>query len=86
MEFCLVKHCNDGATFENQVTQDEWEALNNLLTDIRAKKKHEELKQKHKMEISFAISDAISSLGLEDTKQIVRELNRELRVLGAAVD
>lgn len=86
MEFCLVQHCNGGATFENQVTQDEWEALNNLLTDIRAKKKHEELKQKHKMEISLTINDAIYSLGLEDTKQIVRELSKELRGLVAAVD
>ena len=31
------------------------------------------------MAISFEISDSISKIGLEETKRIVRELNRELR-------
>jgi hypothetical protein len=65
------------------LTSDEVEACKLLLKDIREKKERERLINKAKMSISFEISNAISEIGLETTKNIVRELNRELRELTA---
>ena len=62
------------------LTNDEVEALKLLLEDIRAKKEQERLIQKAKSSISFEIANAISEIGLEETKRIVRELNKELRI------
>ncbi len=62
------------------LTNDEAEAMLLLLEDIRARKERERQIQKAKMAISFEISNAISEIGLEETKRIVRELNRELRM------
>lgn len=60
------------------LTEDEAEQLTNLLLTIRKEKEKERLIQKAKMAISFEISDAISRIGLAETKRIVRELNKEL--------
>ena len=62
------------------LTKDEVEAMLLLLEDIRARKERERQIQKAKMAISFEISNAVSEIGLEETKRIVRELNRELRM------
>ena len=67
------------------LTKDEVEAMLLLLEDIRARKERERQIQKAKMAISFEISNAISEIGLEETKRIVRELNRELRMQKEAV-
>ena len=61
------------------LTSDEVEACKLLLEDIRARKERDRLINKAKMSISFEISNAIAEIGLETTKNIVRELNRELR-------
>ena len=61
------------------LTNDEVEAMLLLLEDIRARKEKERHIKAAKMAISFEISNAISEIGLEETKRIVRELNRELR-------
>ncbi len=60
------------------LTEDEAEQLTNLLLTIREEKEKQRLIQKAKTAISFEISDAISRVGLEEVKKIVRELNREL--------
>lgn len=65
------------------LTDDEVQACMTLLRDIRERKRREKLIQKAKTSISFEISNAISEIGLETTKNIVRELNRELRELTA---
>ena len=65
------------------LTDDEAQACMAFLRDIWDKKRQEKLIQKAKMSISFEISNAISEIGLETTKHIVRELNRELRELKA---
>ena len=65
------------------LTDDEIEACKLLLEDIRARKERQRLIDKAKMSISFEISNAISEIGLATTKNIVRELNRELRELTA---
>lgn len=62
------------------LTNDEIEAVKLLLEDIRARKEQQRLILKAKMAISFEISNAISEIGLEETKRIVRELNKELRI------
>lgn len=61
------------------LTDDEIEACKLLLEDIRARKERDRLIRKVKMSISFEISNAISEIGLATTKNILRELNRELR-------
>ena len=61
------------------LTDDECEALHKCLMEIREKKRHDQLIQACKTNISFQISDAIALIGLAETKRLVRELNRELR-------
>lgn len=63
------------------LTSDEVEACKLLLEDIRARKERDRLIQKAKTSISFEISDAIDKIGLEETKRIVREINKALREL-----
>lgn len=67
------------------LTKDEVEAMLLLLEDIRARKEKERQILKAKMAIYSEISNAVSEIGLEETKRIVRELNRELRVQKEAV-
>jgi len=67
------------------LTKDEVEAMLLLLEDIRARKEKERQILKAKMAIYSEISNAVSEIGLEETKRIVRELNRELRMQKEAV-
>lgn len=63
-------------------TTEEILAINDLLKKMREEKQKRELEakiQKCKSSISFSVSDSISIIGLEETKRIIRELNRELR-------
>jgi uncharacterized membrane protein len=66
------------------LTDDECEALHGCLMKIREKKRQERQRQACKDAISILIEDAINTIGLDETKRIVRELNRELR--GNATD
>ena len=63
------------------ITADEFLAVSELITKMREEQMRKEIITKCKMAISFEISDSISKIGLEETKRIVRELNRELREL-----
>lgn len=58
---------------------DEQEALLDCLIKIRQEKRQNQLRQKCKDAISSQINEAINAIGLDETKRIVRELNRELR-------
>lgn len=62
-------------------TEEEILAVNDMLLKIRGEKQRQEQIQKCKNTISFHIADSISTIGLEETKHIVRELNKELRGL-----
>ena len=62
-------------------TEEEALAVSELLLKMREEKRKSEHRQKVKMAISFEISNAISEIGLSEVKNIVRELNRELREL-----
>ena len=61
------------------VTMDEFLAMSELVRNMRAEQARKEAIEKCKMAISFEISNAISEIGLEETKRIFRELNREIR-------
>ena len=58
---------------------EEVKLANEVILKLREDKLRAEHRQKCKMIISSAISDVISQIGLAETKNIVRELNRELR-------
>ena len=60
------------------LTEDEKRACIELIQKMEAEK--EEKLQKTKNEISFAIAAAISEIGLEETRQVVNDLYRELMV------
>ena len=66
----------------NPETEDEIRAVNDLLLKMREEKQRQERIEKCKMKISFEIADSIAEIGLEETKRLVRELNRELRTFG----
>ena len=61
------------------LTTDECEALHECLMEIREKKRQERLHQECKAAITLQVHKAINTIGLDETKRIVRELNRELR-------
>lgn len=62
------------------LTTDECEALHECLMEIREKKKQEQRRYECKREIFSKINEAVNAIGLAETKRIMRELNRELRV------
>ena len=62
------------------LTTDECEALYGRLLEMREAKRQERQRQECKDAISILIKDAIDTIGLDETKRIVRELNRELRM------
>lgn len=61
------------------LTDDEAEACMALLQDIWEKKRKEKFIQKCKAAIFFQVSETIDRIGLEETKRIVHEINKELR-------
>lgn len=61
------------------LTNDESEALYSLLLEMRKAKRQSQLRAHCKAAISSQIDEAINKVGLDETKRIVRELNRELR-------
>lgn len=68
--------------YKGYLLDSEIEALiDKSIADYRARKEAERKIKTQKHEISFAISHCISEIGLEETKRIVREINRELREL-----
>lgn len=71
----------DGCYFVEPETAEEVKLANEVILKFREEKLREEHRQRCKMAISSAISDVISQIGLAETKNIVRELNRELRLM-----
>ena len=53
---------------------------NSAILKLREEKQREELISKHEVNIVLAVCDSIGELGLDETKRIVRELLRTLRV------
>lgn len=71
----------DNVYFIEPETKEEALAVNELLLKMREEKRKSKRRQQVKMNISFEISNAIAEMGLSEVKNIVRELNRELREL-----
>ena len=61
------------------LTEDETKACLELIKKMREEEEHKRINARFKNAIWFEASNAISKIGLEETKRIVRELNRELR-------
>ena len=61
------------------LTEEETEACLTVIMKMREEKAREEAIQKYKHAISSQVADSISKIGLEETKRIIRELNRKLR-------
>ena len=55
--------------------------IDKIIKDYMLEQEIERIRKIQKHEISFAVSHCISEIGLEETKRIVREINRELREL-----
>jgi len=66
------------------LTKDEQRACMELIKKMREEK--EQKLQKTKNEISFAIAAAISEIGLEETREIVNDLYRELNIVKDEAD
>jgi len=62
------------------VTEEEAQAVKELIAKMRLEREREEAKLAYKGKIQNAIAMAIDNIGLEDTKRIVRELARELKI------
>lgn len=65
---------------EYTLTEDECEVIRGWLLKMREMKRQEQLRQSCKDVISSQIKKSIDTIGLDETKRIVRELNRELRM------
>lgn len=61
------------------LAEDEIEAMEAVLKEIRKKKKHALLISKIKNDFSVLVSESIETIGLADTKVVVREIARKLR-------
>lgn len=72
----MVKEKKD---YTINITANEFLAVSELIAKMREEQTRKETIAKCKMAISFEISDSIDKIGLEETKRIIRELNRELR-------
>lgn len=82
MNYYLMQTNQGDNAYEIELDEKEWREVNDLIKELRAKKEREKQIQNCKNSISGAIADSISRIGIEETKRIVRDLNRELRGLG----
>ena len=68
------------------LTKEEEKACLELVEKMREEEERKQKLQKTKNEISFAIAAAISEIGLEETRQDVNDLYRELRMVCAEME
>ena len=68
------------------LTKEEEKACLELIEKMREEEEKKQKFQKTKNEISFAIAAAISEIGLEETRQVVNDLYRELRMVCAEME
>ena len=68
------------------LTKEEEKACLKLIEKMREEEERKQKLQKTKNEISFAIAAAISEIGLEETRQVVNDLYRELRMVCAEME
>ena len=61
------------------VTAEEYVAMRNLVAKMREERAKQQAIEEQEQQISAAIAVAISVIGLEETKRIVRRAARDLR-------
>lgn len=61
------------------VTAEEYTAIRDLLVKMREEKRKQQAIIEQEQQIGAAIKNALSSIGLEETKRIVRRAARDLR-------
>ena len=61
------------------LTSKESEALEALLKEMRAEEARQRAIQEQEMQIEAAVEVAISVIGFEETKRIMRKITRELK-------
>jgi hypothetical protein len=61
------------------ITQEEADTIFNLVEEMKAKRKHEQKYQENRQYLRDCVISTIDCIGLEDTKKIIREINRDLR-------
>lgn len=66
-------------TLMNNLTKEEVRACWDLITKMREEKRKEEAIQKNKEHLEDVVTATIDAIGLEETKRIVRDINRNLR-------
>lgn len=65
---------------------EEFDAVNEMLTEMREKKAREQVVTKAKTEYELAVSNLIAAVGTEDAKRIMREMRTRLRQTEIEVD
>lgn len=65
---------------------EEFDAVNEMLTEMRAKKAREQVVAKAKAEYELAVSNLIAAIGTEDAKRIMREMRTRLRQTEIEID
>ena len=65
---------------------EEFDAVNEMLAEMRAKKKREQVVAEAKAEYELAVSNLIAAVGTEDAKRIMREMRTRLRQTETEID
>ena len=63
------------------LTNDEAEALEKTLKEIREKKERDNMIHACEVEIALVVHDSINAIGIPETKRLVRTIMRRLREL-----
>ena len=69
----------DNCALLTPMDAEEITAANEAILKIREERYKQEVRQRAEKMISLAVSDAISDIGLAETKTILRRLNKRLR-------
>lgn len=63
----------------SNITTEEADVILNLVEEMKAKREHEQKYQVNRQYLRDCVISTIDCIGLEDTKKIIREINRDLR-------
>lgn len=64
------------------LTEEETKAVTELLTKMREKRRKEEAIRQNTEHLENIVMATIDAIGLEETKRIIRNINRSLRMSG----
>lgn len=64
------------------LTEEETKAVTELLTKMREERRKEEAIQQNTEHLENIVMATIDAIGLEETKRIIRSINRSLRMSG----